>query len=256
MTYKYWETCAERELGSIPAAPVEPSGDGRELSAADDGTAVVESEKDGMIPVSAPASGIPDIPVADIDFSEYVKTEADKAGIVTTGTDNAEQETQPEPETETQIVDFQEIRRDREDSDRQNREIDEFFAEEERQSHGEGRRKSIARLIFVDGLLGVPLLVLAYVAAAGFLLIFGAVTAALFIAGLALMVGAVIVICNSFRIFSVNTPTALVCIGASVAAVGIGLLLWLLCLLTANKLLPFIFRLPLKLEKKLRLFKD
>jgi uncharacterized membrane protein len=177
---------------------------------------------------------------------------AEQESEAETSSGTAEQET----ETETQIVDFQEIRRDREDSDRQNREIDEFFAEEERQSRGVGRRKSTARLIFVDGLLGVPLLVLAYVAAAGFLLIFGAVTAALFIAGLAIMVGAVIVICNSFRIFSVNTPTALVCIGASVAAVGIGLLLWLLCLLTANKLLPFIFRLPLKLEKKLRLFKD
>ncbi|MCR5427433.1 MAG: hypothetical protein K6F16_00400 [Lachnospiraceae bacterium] len=226
MTYKYWETCAERELGSIPAAAEDPAGESREVSAADDGTAVVESEKDRMIPVSASTSGI-----SDTEFKA-------------------------EPETETQIVDLQEIRRDREDNDRQNREIDEFFAEEERQSLGEGRRKSTARLIFVDGLLGVPLLVLAYVAAAGFLLIFGAVTAALFIAGLALMIGAVIVICNSFRIFSVNTPTALICIGASVACVGIGLLLWLLCLLTANKLLPFIFRLPLKLEKKLRLFKD
>ncbi|MBQ3912617.1 MAG: hypothetical protein II694_06570 [Lachnospiraceae bacterium] len=256
MTYKYWETCAERELGNVSAAPVEPSGDGRELSAADDRTAVVESEKDGIIPDSASFSGTSDNPVANIDSSEYVKSEADKAGTVTTGTDNAEQENEFKAETETQIVDLQEIRRDREDTDRQNREIDEFFAEEERLSRGEGRRKSIARLIFVDGLLGVPLLVLAYVAAAGFLLIFGAVIAALFIAGLALMIGAVIVICNSFRIFSVNTPTALVCIGASVAAVGIGLLLWLLCLLTANKLLPFIFRLPLKLEKKLRLFKD
>jgi uncharacterized membrane protein len=254
MTYKYWETCAERELGSMPAAAEDPAGESRELSAADLGYTADISAEDGAVPDTASISGITDTPTADIDSAETVKTETVTASTVTAGI--AEQEAQPEPETETQIVDLQEIRRDREDSDRQNREIDEFFAEEERQSRGEGRRKSTARLIFVDGLLGVPLLVLAYVAAAGFLLIFGAVTAALFIAGLALMIGAVIVICNSFRIFSVNTPTALVCIGASVACVGIGLLLWLLCLLTANKLLPFIFRLPLKLEKKLHLFKD
>lgn len=214
MTYKYWETCAERELESMPAA----AGD----------------------------------TVAEIDTAETVVTEVESSEAETTNAENAE----AQPETDTQIVDLQEIRRDREDNDRQNREIDEFFAEEERQNSGEGRHKSTARLIFVDGLLGVPLLVIAYIAAAAFLLIFGAVTAALFIAGLAVMIAAVIVICNSFRIFSVNLPTALVCIGASVAAFGIGLLLWLLCLLTANKLIPFIFRLPLKLEKKLRLFKD
>ena len=80
MTYKYWETCAERELGSIPAAAEDPAGESREVSAADDGTAVVESEKDGMIPVSAPASGITDTPTANIDSAEYVKSEADKAG--------------------------------------------------------------------------------------------------------------------------------------------------------------------------------
>ena len=205
MTYKYWETCAERERGTLT---------------------------EGARAVSAP------------DVEHAVPAEAETIEIT---------------EPETQIFDLQEIRRDREDSDRMNREVEEFFAEEEGlrgAEDGDAKKKSIARMIFVDGLLGVPLLVLSYIVTAAFLLVFAALTAAFFVAGLALLMGAVIVICNSFRIFSVNVPTAIVCIGASIAAIGFGLMMFLLCLLTARKLIPFTVKLPVKLEKKLRLFKN
>ena len=225
MTYKYWETCAERERGA-ENTPVPGSAESTPIMSAEHA-------------VSADAETLER---ADFALSE------DTAGT--------EIDT-PVPETE--IVDLQEIRRDREDNDRMNREVEEFFAEEERQNHSEGaetKKKSSAGMIFVDGLLGVPLLVISYIVTAAFLMLFAALTAAFFAAGLALLMGAVIVICNSFRIFSVNVPTALVCIGASIAAIGMGLMMFLLCLLTAQKLIPFTVKLPVKLEKKLRLFKN
>ena len=225
MTYKYWETCAERERGTENAS----------VPGSAESTPIMSAEH----AVSADAE--------TLERTEFALSE-DTAGT--------ESDT-PVPETE--IVDLQEIRRDREDNDRMNREVEEFFAEEDGRSFAEGgetKKKSISRMIFVDGLLGVPLLVIAYIVTAAFLLAFAALTAVFFVAGIAMLMGAVIVICNSFKIFSVNVPTALVCIGASIAVIGLGLMMFLLCLLTAQKLIPFTVKLPVKLEKKLRLFKN
>jgi uncharacterized membrane protein len=234
MTYKYWETCAEREREAQPIPD----------TCREDSVLAVA----GDTPATEGQITDRDLSAAEVQLP----SDTPDAGEMQASSDETAVE-------ETRIFDIQEIRRDREDNDRMNREVEEYFAEEERQyasGDGETKKKSVARLIFVDGLLGIPLLVISYIVTAAFLLAFAVLTAAFFAAGLALLMGAVTVICNSFRIFSVNVPTALVCIGASIAAAGIGLMMFLLCLLTARKLIPFTVKLPVRLEKKLRLFKD
>ena len=236
MTYKYWETCAAKERLRLDEEPVP---DNVSVSGEEAGTQVSEPD-------------YPEETIAEQGASEEKLTEPDILEETLAGPDVPE-----EAVPETEIVDLQEIRRDREDNSRIEREVAEFFEEEERMSsEGEVKKKSLARKIFVDGLLGIPLLIVTYVAAAAFIVLCALITAVLFAAGLALLIAAVIVITNSFRIFSVNVPTALVCIGASVAAVGVGLMLFILCLLTAKYALPFIIRLPIDFEKKLGLFKN
>ncbi len=272
MTFKYWETCAaQEELHAQDAeVPVSNPSAVAELSAVAEEADLSAEVNDRQADIDSPA-------LTDEQQAEPVFESVEEVTPVPDSYDYAEQESvtgnsefeeavdsvYPGDELtdgvvpETEIVDLQEIRRDREDNARFNREVDEFFEEEERNAAGaEIKKKSLARKIFVDGLLGIPLLIATYLVAAAFLVLFALITAAFFVVGLAVLIGAVIVITNSFRIFSVNVPTALVCIGASIAAIGLGLMLFILCLLTAKYLLPLIIRLPIAFEKKLRLFKD
>ncbi len=271
MTFKYWESCAAREGAKTNAVPVsaEPVSVFAERGPADETLIDTEDTLHSALDAEDTVQNELSVSKDDMAMSDEsddrspeteVEAETDIDGLPVTEATLYEA-TEPDiPDgvvPETEIVDLQEIRRDREDNARINREVDEFFEEEERMAAEQGiKKKSLARKIFVDGLLGIPLLIASYLVASAFLVFFALITAAFFVAGLAVLIGAVIVITNSFRIFSVNVPTALVCIGASIAAIGLGLILFILCLLTAKNVLPLIIRLPIAFEKKLRLFKD
>ena len=104
-------------------------------------------------------------------------------------------------------------------------------------------------------MLGIPLLIVIYVLAAAFTLVTAAFVALFFAAGIAAIAGSVYVIISSFSLFAVNVPTALVCIGASAASIGIGLFLILLSIVIARHALPYIVRRPFVIENRLGLFR-
>ena len=168
-----------------------------------------------------------------------------------------------ETEPETEIVDITEVRKEHDDRERINREVDEFFEEEAKRDSvpvEENDKKNgvgkILKYIFVDGLLGIPFLAIVCVLVSVLVVAFSLISTVLFVGALACVAGAVILIINSFTTVGIHPQTGFFTFGASLALIGIGLLLFVLAILVSSKVVPFIASLVDRLARKLRLFKN
>lgn len=155
----------------------------------------------------------------------------------------------PEPDN---IVSFDEARKIKEEEQaREDKEIDDFFAAEEQISS----RKSIAKYIFVDGLLGIPLLTVCDLIISALVALFFVLSVALVLSCIGLFIGGLIALGLGFTIVAERVPTGLAMIAASVLALAASFILLMLAYVFGLKLMPWIAKLAGKLENKLHLFR-
>ncbi len=239
MSIKYWEMRAEAEARRTLAA----------------GENVTDTA-----PVDTPEAAAEDHTVTEVPHMTVIEEQ------LTAATESNETSSDISA-SQTEIVDLSEVRKEHDDRERLSREVEEFFEEEEKKEKAQNllpesgakernRAGRILKYIFVDGLLGIPFLAAVCVLISVLVVIFSLISTALFVGAIACVAGAVLLIINSFSTVGIHPQTGFFTFGASLAIIGIGLLLFVLAVLVASKVVPFIASLVDRLARKLRLFRN
>ena len=238
MELKYWETRAEIEMRRNESAD-DPTEQDIEL---------IENEPDKGHSIADQEAGLDTVEQNTEDQNAVVNADAQEA------LQNAE-ESFEEPTSATEIVDLNEVRKERDDQARIDHEVEEFFASEQAQEQVP-RKNRIAKYIFVDGLLGIPFMAVFSILISVLVVVFALSAAVLLAASLAMIAGAVLLAVYSVGALKINPQTGVLGIGAAFALIGLGLFIFVLSIIIASRLVPFIGSLVDRLALKLRLFRN
>ncbi len=154
------------------------------------------------------------------------------------------------PDVKTEIIDLNEAKTDIEIKRQNDREVDEYFENEEQNY----KPKSVGRMIFVDGLFGVPFLLIMDILITVLVILTGIVSIALAGGTLAVFAGSVYTMIHAFGNIISNTGDSVVIIGCCIAGLGICGLLLMATSFFMLKAIPFVSGLYRKFFRKLGLF--
>lgn len=151
----------------------------------------------------------------------------------------------------TEIVYFEEKLREKQEEEYEQKEIDEFFEKEEKKAS----KGSIAKYIFVDGLLGIPFLTICYLIISSFVALFFVMAVAFLAASVGLIAISPLMFSIGFGIIAARTASGLATVAAAVLTIAAGLVFLLLATLFGLRIMPWTAKLAVKLENKLHLFR-
>ncbi len=162
----------------------------------------------------------------------------------------------PVREEGTEVVDFAEERRVREEKKQYEREVDEFFdngGSDGEDSVSEGTASG-GRASWVRYVWGTPLLILSFLLSGAFIAVFFAVLLVLFVALAASLTASVLVLTGGIGMIPAQVPSGLIFIGFFFILLAVSMLIVILALLIVQYLIPGTGRLAMKIKKKLNLF--
>lgn len=158
---------------------------------------------------------------------------------------------QSDEKNDSNIVDLSQVRKVKEEEEaKEQLEIDEFFEKEEKKL----TTGKVFKYIFVDGLLGIPLLTVFDLITGCFIALFAAIAILLLGSSLAVMAAALFTIAlGAVNVISIPV-SGIYLFGTALLTAAVSLILLLISVFFAVKAIPFAAKVAGRFEKKLNLF--